>query len=47
MQARKVAAAVSAAGDESIDLDLNVTPGVYVVVAYGKGNSESVKISVK
>lgn len=47
MLARKVASATAAEGAASIEMDLDVAPGVYVVVVYGKGNSESVKISVK
>lgn len=47
MLARKVASANAAAGAESLEMALDVVPGVYVVVVYGKGNSESAKIVVK
>ena len=47
MLARKVASAVAPAGAASLDMNLDVAPGVYVVVVYGKGNSESAKIAVK
>lgn len=47
MQAKKVASAVAAEGASSIEMALDVTPGVYVVVVYGKGNSESAKFVVK
>ncbi|WP_297064230.1 hypothetical protein [uncultured Duncaniella sp.] len=45
--ARKVASAVAAEGSENLEMNLDVASGVYVVVVYGKGNSESAKISVK
>lgn len=47
MQAKKVASAVAAEGASSIEMPLDVTSGVYVVVVYGKGNSESAKFVVK
>lgn len=47
MMARKVASATSAEGADSIEMNLDVNAGVYIVVVYGKGNSESVKIAVK
>ncbi len=47
MSANKVASTFAAEGDSSLEMSLDVTPGVYVVVVYGKGNSESVKIAVK
>jgi len=47
MLARKVASAVAADGAASLEINLDVNPGVYVVVVYGKGNSESAKIAVK
>lgn len=47
MLARKVAGAVAPEGASNLDINLDVTPGVYVVVVYGKGNSESAKIVVK
>lgn len=47
MMARKVASATAANGASSLEMNLDVTPGVYVVVVYGKGNSESAKIAVK
>lgn len=47
MLARKVANAVAPEGASSLEMNLDVTPGVYVVVVYGKGNSESAKIVVK
>lgn len=47
MTARKVASAVAAAGADRLEMNLNAAPGVYVVVVYGKGNSESGKIVIK
>lgn len=47
IMARKVASAVAAEGAESLEMSLDVTSGVYVVVVYGKGSSESAKITVK
>ena len=47
MTARKVASSVAAAGADRLDMNLNVAQGVYVVVVYGKGNSESAKIVIK
>lgn len=47
MLANKVASANAANGAAAVDMSLDVTPGVYVVVVYGKGNSESAKIVVK
>lgn len=47
MQAKKVASAVADNGAASVRMPLDVTPGVYVVVVYGKGNSESAKFVVK
>lgn len=47
MMARKVASATAANGASNLEMNLDVTPGVYVVVVYGKGNSESAKIAVK
>lgn len=47
MLANKVASVNAAEGAASLEMALDVNPGVYVVVVYGKGNSESVKIAVK
>ncbi len=47
MLANKVASTIAAEGAASIEMSLDATPGVYVVVVYGKGNSESAKIVVK
>ena len=47
MNANKVASAKAAAGAANLNVALDVAPGVYVVVVYGKGNSESAKIVVK
>jgi len=47
MLARKVAGTATAAGTTSAELNLDVTPGVYVVVVNSNGNSESAKIAVK
>ena len=47
MNANKVASAKAAAGDANLEVALDAAPGVYVVVVYGKGNSESAKIVVK
>lgn len=47
MLANKVASVNTAEGAASLEMALDVNPGVYVVVVYGKGNSESVKIAVK
>ena len=47
MMARKVASATAANGASNLEMNLDVTPGVYIVVVYGKGNSESAKIAVK
>lgn len=47
MLANKVASVNAADGTASVEMALDVTPGVYVVVVYGKGNSESAKIAVK
>lgn len=47
MLANKVASTIAADGASSVEMALDATPGVYVVVVYGKGNSESAKIVVK
>ncbi len=47
MLARKVASSASPVGAETLEIDLDVNAGVYIVVIYGKGNSESAKIVVK
>ncbi len=47
MAARKVASASATAGASEISMGLNVAPGTYAVVVYGKGNSETVKVVVK
>lgn len=47
MMARKVASATADEGASSLEMNLDVASGVYVVVVYGKGNSESAKIVVK
>lgn len=47
MNAGKVASATSAAGAANLEMALDVPAGIYVVVVYGKGNSESAKIVVK
>ncbi len=47
MLANKVASVNAADGAASVEMSLDVTPGVYVVVVYGKGNSESAKIAVR
>ena len=47
MNANKVASAKAAVGAANLNVALDVAPGVYVVVVYGKGNSESAKIVVK
>lgn len=47
MTAKKVASVVAEKGAVSIETALTVPAGVYIVVVYGKGNSESAKIVVE
>lgn len=47
MQARKVTSAVSTTGAETLSVSVNAPAGMYMVVVYGKGNSESAKIVIK
>lgn len=47
MAARKVASSVAPAGSSEFNMPINVVPGTYAVVVYGKGNSETVKVVVK
>lgn len=47
MNANKVVSATAATGDAILETALDIAPGVYIVVVYGKGNSESAKIVVK
>ena len=47
MAARKVASAAAPKGGSRFNMPINVVPGTYAVVVYGKGNSETVKVVVK
>lgn len=47
MSARKVAEAAAPQGASEFNMGLDVAPGTYAVVVYGKGNSETVKVVVK
>ncbi|MDE6856092.1 MAG: T9SS type A sorting domain-containing protein, partial [Muribaculaceae bacterium] len=47
MSARKVAEAAAPQGASEFNMGLDVAPGAYAVVVYGKGNSETVKVVVK